>query len=173
MNISNTKIAVKAALASAALTIAAGSVQAESQYVFTAIDTKRHGADVVDGNYAEAIARIRKDGKTDLGFSESTNLCIAYTKSGDSASALQSCNRAVEIARQKNAMPFFGRWDSSLRSHADLDLVIALSNRGVVHVTNSDYELAMQDLQEAKALKPQYKAVNANLARVEEKAAKF
>jgi len=48
MSIVNTKNAAKAILVTAALTIAAGSVQAETPYVFTAIDTTIHGVDIVN-----------------------------------------------------------------------------------------------------------------------------
>ena len=166
MSITYTKNAAKAALVTAALTIAAGSVQAETAYVFTAIDTARHGVDVVNGRYDKAIARIRKDGEADLNFSESTNLCIAYTKSGNAAYAKESCDRAVEIARIKNGMPWFpSGWQPPLHNRAkDLDLVIALSNRSVVHATNGEYALAFEDLREADALKPQLRAVSKNLS---------
>ena len=99
MSIAKIRIAAKAALVTAALTVATVSAQADTPYVFVAIDTTRHGADVVNGRYEEAIAGIRKDGESNFTYGESTNLCIAYTKSGDTVSALESCDRAVDIAR--------------------------------------------------------------------------
>ena len=174
MSIVNTKNAAKAVLVTAALTIAAGSVQAETPYVFTAIDTTIHGVDIVNGRYDRAIARIRKDGKADLNFSESTNLCIAYTYSGDVTNAKKSCDRAVKIARVTNGMPRFSSgWHAPSRMRAeDMDLVIALSNRSVVHATNGEYALAIEDLREADALKPQLRAVSQNLAMLTKVAAR-
>ena len=165
MGMTNTKNAAKAALVTAAMSFAAGSVEAETPYVFMAIDTATHGADVVDGRYDEAITRIRGTGKADFDFNESTNLCIAYAKSGDSQNALRNCNRAVDIARVGNGLP---RWSSSrfvpsaLRAK-DIDLVIALSNRSVVHAANGEYTLAFEDLNEANELRPQLHAVSLNL----------
>ena len=165
MSISNTKNAAKAALVTAALTVAAGSVQAETPYVFTAIDTASHGVDVVNGQYDKAIARIRKDGKADVNFSESTNLCIAYTYAGDAANAKESCDRAVAIAREKNGMPRLFR-------ARDLGLVIALSNRSVIRATNGEFALAFEDLREADALRPRLRAVSNNLALLTEATAR-
>ena len=156
MNITKTKNAAKAALITAALTIAAGSVQAETPYVFTAIDTKGHGTDVVSGQYDKAIARIRKDGEADFSFSENTNLCIAYAKSGDLEEAKKSCDRAVAIAREENGMR--GRFRAT-----DMDLVIALSNRGVVHAASGEFELAFDDLREADELRPHLRGLSNNL----------
>ena len=50
MSTNNPMNVAKAALAAAVLTIAAGSVQAQEPYVFTAIDTSQHGADVMEGH---------------------------------------------------------------------------------------------------------------------------
>ncbi len=170
MSISKTKNAAKAALVTAALTVAAGSVQAETPYVFTAIDTAGHGVDIVNGQYDKANARIRKDGKADLDFSENTSLCIAYTYSRDVANAKESCDRAVEIARIENGMPRFpSGWQAPSRIRAkDMDLVIALSNRSVVHATNGEFALAFDDLHEADALRPHLRAVSKNLAVLKE-----
>lgn len=165
MSITKTRNAVKAALFVAALITAAGSVQAEAPYVFTAIDTTGHGVDIVNGRYEKAIARIRRDGEADFDFSQSTNLCIAYTKTGKKANAIKSCDLAVDIAREKNGMPRSrGLTASSNLRRKDLDLVIALSNRGVAHAANGDYSLAFEDLREADALRPHLRAVPKNLA---------
>jgi hypothetical protein len=173
MSITKRKNAAKAALVTAALTIAAGSVQAGTPYEFTVIDTTRHGAEVLEGQYEQAIARIRQDGGSDLSFGESTNLCIAYTKSGDTASALESCDRAVAIARESNGMSRFpGLYASGNPRRNDLDLVIALSNRGVVHAAAGDESLALADLREADALRPHLRAVAKNLAVLTESTAR-
>ena len=165
MSITKRKSAAKAALVTAALTVAAGAAHAGTPYVFTVIDTSRHGVDVLEGQYDDAIARIRQDGTADLSFSESTNLCIAYTKSGDTAKALESCDRAVEVAREKNGMRWLGHANAPYNGRRkDLDLVIALSNRSVVHATSGDDLLALEDLREADALKPHLRAVSKNLA---------
>lgn len=174
MNFANTKNAAKAALVTAALTIAAGSVQAETPYVFTAIDTTSHGSDVINGRYDKAIARIRKDGEADFNFSQNTNLCIAYTKSGDVATAKESCDRAVNIARKTNGLRRLssGGLEPHLFRARDMDLVIALSNRSVVHAANGEYALAFEDLREADALRPQLRAVSKNLALLTEASAR-
>ncbi len=165
MSIAKIRIAAKAALVTAALTVATVSAQADTPYVFVAIDTTRHGADVVNGRYEEAIAGIRKDGESNFTYGESTNLCIAYTKSGDTVSALESCDRAVDIARTSRGI----KRSSSLESrfnmrHKDLDLVVALSNRGVAHAANGDLTLAMEDLREADALHPSLHALSKNMS---------
>jgi hypothetical protein len=109
-----------------------------------------------------------------LNFSESTNLCIAYTYSGDVANAKESCDHAVEIARMKNGMPRFSsgfQAPSRIRAK-DMDLVIALSNRSVVRAMNGEYPLAFEDLREADALKPRLRAVSKNLAVLQEATAR-
>lgn len=173
MSISKRRDAAKAALVTAALTIAASVVQAGTPYEFTVIDTTRHGAEVLEGQYEKAIVRIREDGAADLSFSESTNLCIAYTKSGDTESAMESCDRAVDIARESNGLPrFSGLYASGNASGKDLDLVIALSNRGVVHAAAGDESRALEDLREADALRPHLRAVAKNLAVLTESTAR-
>ena len=54
----------------------------------------------------------------------------------------------------------------------DLDLVIALSNRSVVHATAGEEQLALEDLREADALKPYLRAVSKNLAVLTESTAR-
>lgn len=165
MSMTRAKNAAKAALVAAALGTTFVSVQAQgAPYVFTAIDTGRHGVDVVDGRYDKAIARIRQKSGTDTDFSESTSLCIAYTKSGDSVQAMKNCDRAVDIARNGNGMPrSLETYATYLKRSKDLDLVIALSNRGVARATSGDYATALEDLQEADELRPSLRAVSRNL----------
>jgi tetratricopeptide (TPR) repeat protein len=140
------------------------------------ITKKKHaakGADILEGQYEEAIARIRQDGSADLDFSESTNLCIAYTKSGDMTSALESCDRAVDTARETNGMRWLAHTSAPYNvRRKDLDLVIALSNRSVVHAMSGDDLLALEDLREADALKPHLRAVSKNLAVLTESSAR-
>jgi tetratricopeptide (TPR) repeat protein len=165
MKVIQAKNAARATLAAAALLTAAGPAQARSTpYVFTVIDTARHGVEVVNGDYDEAIARIRSHAGNQTNFSESTNLCIAYTKLGDADVAMVYCNRAVGIARETDGMRRTrGAYASFGKPGRDLDLVVALSNRGVAHAANGDHAMALEDLQEADALRPRLKAVPRNL----------
>lgn len=165
MSKTKAKNAAKAALIVVALGIATGPVRAASApYVFMAIDTTRHGVDIIDGRYDEAIARIRQSSGTDTDFSESTNLCIAYTKSSSATKAIKYCDRAVDIARKKNGMRRIGVSSATFGGRGkDLDLVIALSNRSVTHAANGDYTKAFEDLREADALRPWLRAVSKNL----------
>jgi len=164
MDMKTARNAAKAALVAAALLGAIQSVQAkDAPYVFTAIDTARHGVDVLNGQYDTAITRIHS-ATTETDFSESTNLCIAYTKLGDAASAINYCDRAVRIARETNGMRREGGVLASFGAlRKDLDLVIALSNRSVAHAVNGAYAMALEDLQEADALRPSLSAVPKNL----------
>jgi tetratricopeptide (TPR) repeat protein len=166
MYVTKTKNAAKAALAAAVLLTATGSVQAKNAaYAFTAIETEKHGVEVINGEYEAAIARIRNHTGDETNFSESTNLCIAYTKIGELADAIRYCDRAVGIARMTDGMrqsrgaahATFGNY------HKDLDLVIALSNRGVAHAASGDYALAAHDLREADALSARLIALPTNL----------
>lgn len=165
MHNAKTVKSTNAVLAAAALIFAAGTAQAQTSYVFTAIDTTRHGIDVVNGENEKAIARIRKDDVVDFSFSESTNLCIAYTRIADRANARKSCDRAVDIARKENGMRAAFRKDGLFNvGRRDLDLVIALSNRSVAHAANGQYDRALEDLREAETLSPTLSAVPNNLA---------
>lgn len=165
MKVIQAKNAARATLAAAALLTAAGSAHARSApYVFTAIDTARHGLDVMNGHYDEAIARIRTHAGSQTNFSESTNLCIAYTKLGEVAIAMKYCNRAVGIARETDGMRRnAGAYASWAKPARDLDLVVALSNRGVARAAGGDHTMALEDLREADALRPRLKAVPKNL----------
>jgi hypothetical protein len=133
MKVIQAKNAARATLAAAALLTAAGPAQARgAPYVFTVIDTARHGVEVMNGHYDEAIARIRLRADSQTSFSESTNLCIAYTKLGEVSVAMKYCNRAVGIARETDGMRRnVGAYASWAKPARDLDLVVALSNRGV------------------------------------------
>ena len=165
MKVTRAKNAANATLAAVALLTAAGPAQAGSTpYVFTVIDTARHGVEVMNGHYDEAIARIRLQAGSQTDFSESTNLCIAYTKLGEASIAMKYCNRAVGIARETDGMRRnVGVYASWAKSARDLDLVVALSNRGVAHAAKGDHGMALDDLQEADALRPRLKAVPKNL----------
>lgn len=162
MDMTKARNAARATLAAAALLTTVGPVQASNaSYVFTAIDTARHGLDVVNGHYDQAIARIRAGSADETNFSESTSLCIAYTKLGDVNGAMAYCDRAVAIARRTNGMRRVA--DMPAMYGKDLDLVIALSNRGVAHAASGNHAMALADLQEADALRPRLSALPKNL----------
>ena len=163
----NTKAICAAALLAAS--VAVSPVLADdtaAAYTMTVIRDAAHGSRIIKGDYDKAIERItRAEFRYAGNFAGETNLCVAYTKSGELEKAETACNAAVDVA---NGM---------LRVKADLladytrkaymtDLAIALSNRGVVYAAMGNTELAEQDFRKADDLGSSLSAPAINLARL-------
>jgi Flp pilus assembly protein TadD len=139
----------------------------ETAFTMTTIIDSAHGAEIVAGKYEQAIEKIAAIDDDESKFFNSTNLCVAYTKTGNVADAVLACDTAIE---QANSMSFDRQ--SYLSRHAqermrNKYLALALSNRGVLHAATGDVELARQDFVEALGVSARLSVVKTNLARLE------
>lgn len=146
---------------------AAASAEEPAFTMTTIIDTA-YGEEVAAGKYVQAIGKITQTkGKVDA-FFESTNLCVAYTKTGNVDEASLACDAAV---KQADGMSYDRRIDlpkSYQESIRKKYLAMALSNRGVLHAVTGDVRLAHQDFVEALRFKKHTTVVKTNLARLGE-----
>ena len=144
----------------------------EPTYTMTTIVDSAHGAKIAAGKYEQAIERIAAIADDASTFFISTNLCVAYTKTGNVADAQNACNAAIE---QANSMSFDRRSYLSKRSQERMRsryLALALSNRGVLHAATGDVELARQDFVEALGVRARSSVAKTNLARLDKVDAK-
>ena len=147
-----------AVLACAGLIAMSGSASAEdnkSAYRMGVIIDAAEGKAVRKGKYEQAIARLTeaKRYRRDDQFARSTNLCVAYTKTGELEKAEVACEQAVMLHADN-------RVDSE-RYHA-----LALSNRGVLRAVKGDVELARADFEAATEIYRFVRFTKDNLARV-------
>ena len=147
----------------------------EPAFTMTTITDSAHGAEIAAGKYEQAIEKITA-ADDDGTYFNSTNLCVAYTKTGNVVDALTACDAAIE---QANSMSFDRRsysmsLDRQRYSSKSLQertrkkyLALALSNRGVLHAATGDVELARQDFVEALGVSARSSVAKANLARLD------
>lgn len=173
MNISYTRIksATAAAITATALLCSAAALHAEEVklvYTLTAIEDISYGEAVVAGDYDAAIEGILSSARVARGgFEAQTNLCVAYTRSGDFEKADASCDAALTALKKRyrtstatGTAPFYSR-----RTHEKY-LALALSNRGVLRVVSGKPDLAREDFEKAANLKFGLDVVDVNLAKL-------
>ncbi|MDJ0699386.1 MAG: hypothetical protein QNJ07_05975 [Woeseiaceae bacterium] len=147
-----------AVLAFAGLVVMSGSASAEdnkSAYSMAVIIDAAEGRDVRKGKYEQAIAKLTeaKRNRTDDEFARSTNLCVAYTKTGELEKAEIACDQAVMLYADNRFEPERYR-------------ALALSNRGVLRAVKGDVELARADFEAATEIYRLGRFTKDNLARV-------
>ena len=144
----------------------------EPAYTMTTIIDSAHGARIAAGEYEQAIEKIAAlDDDADM-FFNNTNLCVAYTKTGNVADASRACDAAVEKA---DSMAFDRHSDfprSSQERMRRTYLALALSNRGVLRAATGDVDLARQDFVEALSVRERSSVAKTNLARLDKVEAK-
>lgn len=166
-NISNSLIAVTGALLLSAASYAANVKPA---FTMTVISDDSYGHLVKAGAYKTAIEKISNYSERRLNtFEAQTNLCVAYTKSGDLAKADNACNGALESIQP--------RADRALKRRQTPDylaeryrayLAVALGNRGVLSAVRGDSDKARMDFLQASELQADLPApVEVNLARLD------
>jgi len=120
---------------------------------------------ILDGDYGAAIAAIEHAPTTyRTVFSNTNNLCVAYTLSGDYEHAGNACGRAVKIARRQSRL-----WYNDLAQRSNL--ATALSNSGVLEVlqqlqtedTTADLAAAERLFEEAAGLRVAHTDATYNL----------
>jgi Flp pilus assembly protein TadD len=114
-----------------------------------------------DGRYADAVetARAARPKTSEAGLRASTNLCVAFTLSGDLRAADEMCSRALRLARRVDASSGDGirRGEESGK---------ARSNLGVLKALRGDKEGAAEDFRRS-ALISRWDGATRNLAELE------
>ena len=158
-----------ATLAGTAALLAVDVAHAEDKstaYKMVVFSDQRHGITVTKGKYEKAIAMLtaKPERKRDA-FETRTNLCVAYTKSGELEKATASCDAALALIREKQVRT------ASLSGDAELayerSLALALSNRGALYAVHGDLENARSKFEEAMELKAHLAVPKRNLARLD------
>ena len=147
--------------------VSAAASADEPAFTMTTIIDSAHGAEIAAGKYEQAIEKITAIDDDEYTFFNSTNLCVAYTKTGSVADAVLACDAAIE---QANSMSFDRQSYLSRHSQERMRskyVALALSNRGVLRAATGDVELARQDFVEALGASARSSVVKTNLARLE------
>jgi len=152
---------------------ATATVNAEElTYTMTTIIDASYGDQVAAGKYDKAIDKLSASNSKNDAFFKATNLCVAYTKTGNFAEATIACDAAVDKARR---MDFEKRSQVSRRFQVKTRksyLAMALTNRGVLHAVTGDVELAQEAFSEALNTYEDAKPAKTNLAKLDEVVAK-
>lgn len=117
-----------------------------SRYKMAAVSNRARGNVVLAGNYRRAIEAL--DGKGAKQFASSTNLCVAYTMTGELQKADVECGAALKLSQ-----------DKALHQ----DMAIALSNLGVLKAVSGDTNGAQQDFTRALQLNRKLSEAGENL----------
>ena len=139
---------------------------AQPVYTMTVIVDEAHGQKVAAGKYDRAIAKLTAKKITSDAYSDHTNLCVAYTKTGEIEKATVACEAAVAAMRKKPIM----RSSSFMPTHQvatnRMYLALALSNLGVLDAVKGESEAAREKFEEAIALEAGISAPKVNIARL-------
>ena len=139
---------------------------AQPVYTMTVIVDAAHGQKVAAGKYDRAIAKITAKRFTSDAYSDHTNLCVAYTKTGEIEKATVACEAAVSAMRKKPMV----KSRSYIPTHQVVTnrmyLALALSNLGVLDVVKGEPEAAREKFEEAIALDASISAPKVNIARL-------
>ena len=140
----------------AASLVVAGPLAAEETdpaYTMTVIVDAAHGSKVAAGRYERAIDKITASKSKRDPYSRQTNLCVAYTKTGELDKATAACEAALEMMLSKS------RPDR-------VYLALALSNVGVLHAAKGSHEIARKSFRQALELNSGLSAPKINLERL-------
>lgn len=167
----NIKSATVAAFTGIVFLCSGGMLHAEEDklyYTLTAIEDASYGEEVVAGDYDTAIEGILSSAKVRrAGFEAQTNLCVAYTRSGDFEKAGASCDAAlVALEKRGRRSEPTGLAAYQSRRVKERYLALALSNRGVLRAISGEPVLARQDFVQAAELRYGLDVADLNLAKL-------
>lgn len=126
-------------------------------YQMTAITDRAYGQHIIEGDYATVIERLAGRSRR---FEATTNLCVAYTLSGQLEQAGRACAEALAIS-ERNAKDAHGMYSGADRR----DLAVALSNRGVVLAISGDVIGAVENFSRAVEMQEGLEPATNNLSR--------
>lgn len=120
------------------------------------------GDQIVKGDYEAAVRRARADRSSavDVALWRATNLCVAYTMTGQAEDATGACDRAVELSR----LPAAAGYSPANRG---VERAWVHVNRGVERWLAGDLAAAEADFTTARAHAPQADFVKDNAAAFE------
>ena len=140
--------------------------ETDPSYTMTVIVDTAHGSKVTAGKYERAIEKITASKSNRDPYSKQTNLCVAYTKTGELDKATEACEAALAITldTQSPRRSYFGARQA--RKTDRVHLALALSNLGVLHAAKGSPEIALRTFREALELDTGLSAPKVNLARL-------
>ena len=139
----------------------------EPHYTMSIIVDAVYGNKVLSKDYDVVISRLESSERDGIrSFYASTNLCVAYLKTGDYEGAKSSCDRAVSTIRNEIDTDRDMKRDSYKARMYRTFLAVALSNRGVTHAVTGSPELARDDFTSAMKVDTDMREPEVNLARL-------
>lgn len=151
------------------VSLAAGPLSAhetDPTYTMTVIIDAAHGGKVAAGKYERAIEKITARKSSRDPYSRETNLCVAYTKTGELDKATEACEAALAImlTGEKPRSSYLGAAKSERVDR--VYLALALSNLGVLQAAKGSTDTARESFREAVALGTGLSAPRINLERI-------
>jgi len=140
--------------------------ETDPAYTMTIIIDAAHGNKVAAGKYERAIEKITATKSARDPYSQHTNLCVAYTKTGELDKATEACEAALAITldTQSPRRSYSGAMQAGKADR--IHLALALSNLGVLHAAKGSPEIALRTFREALELDTGLSAPRVNLARL-------
>ena len=159
----------------AAAFIAALSTHATAEYQsglyeMTAVSTAANGGLIIDGKYDAAIRNNLRQKYHKDKFALNTNLCVAYTMTGQFEQASAFCDEAVRISEgdiRLQAKRLFGMRTPAIDAVQLRWRAVAHSNRGILRYATGNLADAHEDFELAAGLNVPRLNVATNLARFE------
>jgi len=140
--------------------------ETDPAYTMTIIIDAAHGNKVAAGKYERAIEKITATKSARDPYSQHTNLCVAYTKTGELDKATEACEAALAISLDgdKPRSSYLGSAQSERLARTYRAL--ALSNLGVLHAAKGSMDTARDKFRKALQLESGLSAPKTNLARL-------
>ena len=158
---------VMCALSLAVACTPAWSDTSKPNYEMAFFTDSAQGSKILTGKYEQAIAKINTKTSYKDSLHVKTNLCVAYTKSGNIEEAAVACEEAVVAAKSFRKVR---RSDLAVETPAQIRaryLAIALSNRGVLNAVMGDFDAARADFDAALEQQARLSSVQANIEKLE------
>ena len=124
----------------------ATDISAAAAFEMAAVTRRASGNAVLAGDYGRAIEQL--GGRRKKQFESSTNLCVAYTMTGDLELAGIECAAALEMSEK-----------ATVRR----DIAVALTNCGVVRAVSGDLSGARHDFNRALEVSTDFLPASKNL----------
>jgi tetratricopeptide (TPR) repeat protein len=132
----------------------------------TVIVDAAHGGKVAAGKYERAIEKITASKSKRDPYSKQTNLCVAYTKTGELDKATEACEAALALTLDSRSPRRSSLGAAQARKADRVYMALALSNLGVLHAAKGSPEIALRTFREALELDTGLSAPKVNLARL-------
>ena len=140
--------------------------EAQPVYTMTVIVDAAQGRKVAAGKYEHAIAKLNAKRFNRDSYSNHTNLCVAYTKTGEIDKATVECEAAVAAMRKKSTTKKSSFTAAHQVATNRMFLAVALSNLGVLDAVKGESKAALEKFEEAIQLDANMSAPKVNIARL-------